>query len=60
MSGDYNLDIFPRAPESKCPRKFANSGILLLLKHIGNKSAQGEGSENAPLIEKMLTPDQVV
>ena len=47
MSGEYNFNIFPRVPESKCPRRFVNSGALLLLKHVGNKSAQGKGSENA-------------
>lgn len=59
VTGEYNFNLFPKVPVNKYVPRFATSGVMLLFKRIGNKSAQAKGRKTLgkrTLIEKMLTP----
>jgi hypothetical protein len=43
VTGEYNFNLFPKAPVSKYVPRFATSGVMLLFKRLGNKSAQVKG-----------------
>ena len=40
VTGEFNFNLIPKAPVSKHVPGFATSGVMLLFKRIGNKSAQ--------------------